>query len=289
MISHKRSTVHEYSMPIRRSDSSMKNSARVQGRSKRGEDLGMNYSSNALHISVGKVGRCDGTSQTEGRRTWRREGVFKKRHKQHKPGKICNRWFGRMLVRWSLEAWNTPRVTQPWCSKLFARSPLQSTEIVLSLFYFSCSTRISQSRNCSEGRAGVRQFSKVRFVSVCRAQWQIDNPFSRVTFGTFWVFHLMFNVWILWVFQGIPCPSVGMESRLTSGGMRFQAAIDIHVRRNGEGGISFFPASYSMAKARTPKSPCDIFFRVEGTRFFVCLFTICRGRVEAFGRLVMKK
>ena len=55
---------------------------------------------------------------------------------------------------------------------------------------------------------------------------------------------------------------------VTSGGIRFQAAIDIHVHRNGEGRISFFPGSYSMAKARTPKSPCDIFFRVEGTRFF---------------------
>ena len=56
----------------------------------------------------------------------------------------------------------------------------------------------------------------------------------------------MFNVWILWVFQGEPCPSVGTESRLTSGGMRFQVdnfmktAIDIHVHRNGEGRISFF-------------------------------------------------
>ena len=47
-------------------------------------------------------------------------------------------------------------------------------------------------------------------------------------------------------FQGNPCPTVGMESRLTSGGMYFQAdnflktVIDIHVHRNGEGRISFF-------------------------------------------------
>ena len=56
----------------------------------------------------------------------------------------------------------------------------------------------------------------------------------------------MFNVWIFWLSQGDPCPSVGMESRLTSGGMRFQAdnfmktVIDIHVHRIGEGRIPFF-------------------------------------------------
>ena len=68
-----------------------------------------------------------------------------------------------------------------------------------------------------------------------------------------------------------------MESKLTSGGMCFQAdnflktVIDIHVHRNGEGRISFFPARYSMTKASTPKLLFDIFFfRVEGTpRFFV--------------------
>ena len=52
-----------------------------------------------------------------------------------------------------------------------------------------------------------------------------------------------------------------MESRLTSGGMRFQAddltAIDIHVHRSGEGRISFYPATYSMTKARTPKWRCE--------------------------------
>ena len=77
--------------------------------------------------------------------------------------------------------------------------------------------------------------------------------------------HLMFNALILWLFQRDPCPSVDMESRLTSGNMRFQVdnfmktAIDIHVHRNGEGRISSFPASYSMTKARTPKSPHVIF------------------------------
>ena len=65
-----------------------------------------------------------------------------------------------------------------------------------------------------------------------------------------------------------------MESRLTSGGMRFQAdnfmktAIDTHAHRNGEGRISFFfHDSHSMTKkARTPKS--YISFRVETTPRF---------------------
>ena len=37
-----------------------------------GENLSMNYSSNALQISLENVGRYDGSSQTEGRRTWHR-------------------------------------------------------------------------------------------------------------------------------------------------------------------------------------------------------------------------
>ena len=64
-----------------------------------------------------------------------------------------------------------------------------------------------------------------------------------------------------------------------------KTAIDIHAHRNGGGRIFFLPASHPMTKARTPKSPSDILFRVEGTLFFV---TICPGRVEAFGRLAMK-
>ena len=66
-----------------------------------------------------------------------------------------------------------------------------------------------------------------------------------------------------------------MESRLTSGGMSFQAdnfmktAIHIPVHRSGEGRISLFPASYSMTKARTPKSPRVIFsFSSKGLFLF---------------------
>ena len=56
MVFHEPSTLYEYSVEIRRSDSSMKNSARAQGCSEpRREDLGMNYSSDALQISLGKV------------------------------------------------------------------------------------------------------------------------------------------------------------------------------------------------------------------------------------------
>ena len=55
MVSHKRSTLHECSVKIRRSDSSMKNSARAQGcREPRGEDLAMNYSSDAHFTREGR-------------------------------------------------------------------------------------------------------------------------------------------------------------------------------------------------------------------------------------------
>ena len=45
--------LHDYSVQIRRSDSWTKNS----------EDLRMNYSSDALHISFGKVGQYESASQ----------------------------------------------------------------------------------------------------------------------------------------------------------------------------------------------------------------------------------
>ena len=49
-----------------------------------------------------------------------------------------------------------------------------------------------------------------------------------------------------------------------------KTVIDIHVHRNGEGRISFFPARYSMTKASTPNLPCDIFFsRRRDSSFFV--------------------
>ena len=83
-----------------------------------------------LHISLGKVGPCNGASETKGPTTWYREGIISgKSTCITNQGKICNRWFGRMLVRWSLKAWSTPRVTKLWRSKLFARSPLCFTEI----------------------------------------------------------------------------------------------------------------------------------------------------------------
>ena len=86
-----------------------------------------------------------------------------------------------------------------------------------------------------------------------------------------------------------------MESRLTSGGMRFQAdnftklpstSMDIAMEKVGF--LFFFPVRYSITKARTPKSPCDIFFRVGGTPGFCLFCTIFRGRGEAFGKLAMK-
>ena len=105
--------LHDYSVQIRRSDSRTKNS----------EDLRMNYSSDALHISLGKVGQYDSASQTEGRKAPHWEGVISERHMEDKPGKMFKRWFGRMVSRWTLEAWSTPRVTKLWRSKLITWSP----------------------------------------------------------------------------------------------------------------------------------------------------------------------
>ena len=93
----------------------------------------------------------------------------------------------------------------------------------------------------------------------------------------------MFNVWILFCFfQGPPLSDCGhgiepcVYKRIT--------AIDIHVHRNGEGRISFYPASYSMTKARTPKSRCIIFLRVEGTPCFSSSFAVVVSK-----HLAMKK
>ena len=54
-----------------------------------------------------------------------------------------------------------------------------------------------------------------------------------------------------------------------------KTAIDIHVHRNGEGRISFFPASIRWQKLGRRNRPCDIFVRVEGTpRFLFFLFFV---------------
>ena len=56
----------------------MKNSARAQGCSEpRGEDLGMNYSSDALQISLGKVGGYDFTDGGTKSAAWRRNNYRK--------------------------------------------------------------------------------------------------------------------------------------------------------------------------------------------------------------------
>ena len=67
IVSRQRSVLHEYSsVRIRRFDSWMKNRARAYGCSEsRGEDLGMNYSSDALQISLGKDCRYDVVSRTK--------------------------------------------------------------------------------------------------------------------------------------------------------------------------------------------------------------------------------
>ena len=75
---------HEYSVQIRRSDSSMKNRARALGSSEsRGEDLGTNYSSDAVQISLGKVASIrrrftdGGTKNVAPRRSNFRKGTRK--------------------------------------------------------------------------------------------------------------------------------------------------------------------------------------------------------------------
>ena len=83
MVSHKRSTLHECSVKIRRSDSSMKNSARAQGcREPRGEDLAMNYSSDAHFTREGRSMRrhlTEGsTKNVTPRRSNFRKGTSKK-------------------------------------------------------------------------------------------------------------------------------------------------------------------------------------------------------------------
>ena len=112
MVSRQRSTLHDYSVQIGRSDSSMKNSARAQGFSEpQGKDLGMNYALDALHISLGKVASMrrrftdGGTKNVAPRRS-----NFRKGTSETNQVRFVTVRFGRMLVRWSLEAWSTPLV-----------------------------------------------------------------------------------------------------------------------------------------------------------------------------------
>ena len=100
MVSRQRSTLHDYSVQIGRSDSSMKNSARAQGFSDpQGKDLGMNYASDALHISLGKVASMrrrftdGGTKNVAPRRS-----SFRKGTSETNQVRFVTVRFGRMLV-----------------------------------------------------------------------------------------------------------------------------------------------------------------------------------------------
>ena len=207
MVSHKRSTLHEYF--VKNPPFWFVDSARAQGCSEpRGEDLGMNYSSDA-HFA--REGRSMWRHFTDGgkknvalRRSNFRKGIRKTNQVRLVTVRLeecCKVILGGLKHATCYEA-----VT------LKVVCPLHSTEIVVFFqhywyffLFFLQHQNFPISWNRSEGRAGARQFSEVSCVSVWRAQWQIDNPFSHVTFATFWVVHLMFNVWILWFFQGNPC------------------------------------------------------------------------------------
>ena len=101
MVSRQRSTLHDCSVQIGRSDSSMKNSARADGFSEpQGKDLGMNYALDALHISLGKVASMrwhftnGGTENVAPRRS-----NFRKGTSETNQVRFVTVRFGRMLVK----------------------------------------------------------------------------------------------------------------------------------------------------------------------------------------------
>ena len=130
MVSHKRSTLHEYSVRIRRSDSSMKNSARAQGCSEpRDEDLGMNYSSDAHFAREGRSMRRHftdgGKKNVAPRRSNFRKGTRKTNQVRLVTVRLeecCKVILGGLKLATCYEA-----VTL----KVVCKSPLHSTEIVV--------------------------------------------------------------------------------------------------------------------------------------------------------------